>query len=146
MKKLFTLFAVLLLLGNSYAQTTAANSIIGKYTGYQESYVAGEIMGRDIVIPGCDYMFSFGKGAQATMRQSADNGLVANYKGSYRVAQQKNGAIVVTCNLTEISSSRYPSKPSYKLTFEKDKDVVCQQLGGPDKMKNPLLYLKKADE
>ena len=102
-------------------------SLNQKYFGTQPEY---NLKGRDgtemvvngnpIVVPAIDYTFTIKPDGGIDMIQvsSKDNQTV-NYSGKYTLTSNSSDKMTLDCSVREISSSKYPSTPSFRLDINK---------------------------
>lgn len=141
MKKLLFSLSILLCV-NCFSQGINVNNILGSYSGYQHSYS----LETGAIVPGITYNFILDKGQRVYMRQAADNGMVANYKGLFRFTKKSDSSIVLVCNLSEVTKSLYPSKPTYRLTFTPDTLIICEENYTSSSFKSPIFHLTKENK
>lgn len=140
----FTLFISFISI-NVCAQTVSKStspSVLGKYTGYSESYSMGIISGRDIMVPGINHTFTVLANSLVNLTQVSDEGDKVNYKGKYTLVQTSNGNKLLKCKMTEITKSQYPSTPEYLITINSDGTIECTENPGA-KTRIPTFNLKK---
>jgi hypothetical protein len=140
-KKIYLFIFCIILLSFSFAQNkqqTSSNNFLGNYEGYQVSYIK-EIFGRDVVVPGSNYSFKISSGNKINLFQNADYGVEVSYYGKYTISN-RNNIIVLNCPMIE-KKDKYPSKPTFEITFSKNENkVICQQLSDG----TPSFELKKS--
>jgi len=107
-------------------QQIQSTSFLGDYEGYQESYTAGQVYGRDVIVPGSTYNFKISSGNKVKLKQVADNGTVVSYSGKY-ISSNKNNTTILSCQMIE-DAYKYPSKPKFFITIDKKVNkIICKQ-------------------
>lgn len=134
------IFSFVLICFNSFGQSPAS-SVLGKFTGYSESYSMGKIGNRDIIVPGISHTFTILANNQVTLAQVSDNGDKANYRGKYSKVEE-NGKAILKCKMVEISKSKYPSTPEYYISFKADGSIECNE-NPTAKVRTPAFLLKR---